>query len=349
MSTSEEKTKNRLRVQSWHARKRAEMGDRAYLDMMAEKQRRYRAGERKPKANPQLCANIIQEFYDNAKASDQPLSYNTVKAYFKNASRVYKLMTGKDWDCKSFDWMLDREKVVEFIRNQWKTPRTQQMYISQLTGLLKRMPDHRNVYAQYSADVMSVPDKRIYNEMDEDEKKRILPWRAILDAKPQGLDKQQKLLFELMRDVPRRAGTYRILQYREDDIPDANYLIWRDDSLRLVLKKYKIQALRAYGEQEYPLNLKTVSALRALNPKAGSYLWPAKSGKPMDNSRFVQYLVQTSKKAFGDDHGMGSRDWRKSKASFISKQNISVAEKTASAQRLGHSLKELMLYSKLEL
>lgn len=307
----------------------------------------------------QDCDDIKHLFIEQSKKDGKPITQKSADQYFAKIGTVYKRMYGRKWDCKDLAWLKDTDNVISFVNNNWANASTRWNYILAITSVLKRFVGYEDAYAVYSslskAGLADYLDKRSDNILTPEEAKRILPWETIMKTRVQNksIPRIKKILFLLMQARPRRSGTYRTLQWRTTDTDDANYLIMRGNNLWVVLKKYKQSAMKTYGPQEYELTplLKSMvtSYVRRNKITDGTYLFTQNNGKPLTEGNFSAYLSDMSANIFGPQHRMGSRDYRKSKASYIARQPLSTKQMAFEANALGHSVAQLNLYKKIGL
>lgn len=304
------------------------------------------------------CSDVKSKFIEISKKSSQPITAGTTKQYFDKMKTLYKGMFGKPWDCKELEWTRDTDGVLNYILNRWPVPGTQKGYTIALTGILKRFEGFEREYKIYS-DVSVASQKanmkiKKQNKLTPAEAKRILRWEKLesIRAQKMNVPKIQQILFTLMQQVPRRAGTYRILQYRTQDTTEGNYLIYRGGNLWVVFNKYKSSALKKHGEREYELGGILTPMIRNYvrkrGMKDGDYFFTRKV-KPQSEGNFSTYLSDTSGKVLGKTHRMGSRDWRISRASYIVRQPIddmNTTQKEYEAIKMGHDYKTTQTYAR---
>jgi len=304
------------------------------------------------------CTDVKSKFIEISKKSSQPLTADTTQQYFTKIKTLYKGMFGKPWDCKELEWTRDTDGVLNYILNRWPVSGTRKGYTIALTGILKRFEGFEREYKIYSD--VSVASQKSYmkvkkqNKLTPAEAKRILRWEKLQLVRVQtmSIPKIQQILFLLMQQIPRRAGTYRILQYRTQDTTDGNYLIYRGSNLWVVFNKYKASALKKHKAREYELGGVLTPMIRNYvrknKMKDGDFFF-TKKVKPQSQGNFSTYLSDTSGKVLGKNHRMGSRDWRISRASYIVRQPIDVMnldQKEDEAVKMGHDYSTTQTYAR---
>lgn len=343
------------RTQRYRDKQISKIGLVAYKKHRAKIARERRARKKAQLVPIEIKHNDIEtEFIKNSIAIERVVTDSTRKQYFARLNSLHNGMYGGDM--VNLDWTEDVDSVLEFISDNFDTAGTKQNYIVALTSVLRRFTQYGLAYRKYAEfsdrEVKDYNDNREDNLLSEDEMKLIIHWSEIKKIKVQQLvmSKLHKIIIRLYQEIPRRSNTIGILQWRLRESNYGNYLIIRGSDLFIVLQEYK--TFKSYGKQEYQLSVllsKMVqSYVRKQRVLDGDYIFKqVRDNKPIPRTQFIKLLSDTTERAYGVR--FSSRLWRISKASYISKKNISVKDKTSEALRLGHSLNQMMLYNKLNL
>lgn len=295
---------------------------------------------------------------DFIKISNDEILPNTAKSYYTSLAGIYKLMFESIWNYRDMTWLDDTDKVLNFIRSHWSNFNTQRAYILRIASVLKRFPESAEAYKVYTVQVSKSNEAYTKNKQDNalsyEDRLKIVPWEKILKARPYNIDKLKKILFILYQQRPRRINTYRVLQWRTKHNPEGNYLIIEDNKLYVVIQSYKSTAYKNIGNQTYEITgyIKDVvrKYVKGHSMADGDHFFQQKrSSKVMCKSAFAKLLADTSGLVLGQRHRNSSRAYRVAKASYISKQRMSINDMIYEANALGHSLPTMMLYSKLNL
>jgi len=278
---------------------------------------------------------------------------STAKCYWTKLKTIHYRYTGSVWDQQSFEWLRDTKAVLTFIEQHEKWGKTSKWnYIIAITSVLSRVSGFENEHTIYSAaskqKLETYSNEREKNVLNVKQTANIVPWKTVLEAKPPDTITEM-LLFEMVRFIPRRSGTYRQMRWRTTDHDDQNYFLVGDDGdvVKMVLNKYK--TYKTYGTFRTPVSkhLSDVISMyiHAKLVPVNGLLFP----KSLQNQgRFSAVLTNTMAKLF-DGRRMGTTLCRISYASYMIKLNPSVAEQKKIGLMLGHSDQQLRLYAKLDI
>ena len=302
--------------------------------------------------NKNNLVSIEQAFIDHSNKTDRPVKPSTIKQYFAKINVLHKKMFKTPWDYKNFDFLKDTDKIISFIPTAWSNTTTQFNYFNAITSIVSRMKgfeSEHKIYAEASkVGLDHYVTKRKDNVMSIKQKNNILSWPQILKLpRP----KQNILLFELLRWIPRRPKAYRLLRWSSKTMAGENYFrITGKNVDEMVLNQYKT-------DQKYGLyRTKMISGvvkkvllkhIKDNNISDGDLLFPNKFGKVQTQPNFSHRISDVYFSVSGKK--MGATLLRISFASYISSKNFSVNKLEKLALALGHSPNQFKLYSKIDL
>lgn len=291
-------------------------------------------------------------------ASDRPVAETTYKRYFRSARHLHRIMYKQDWDFEDCDWMKrDPHAIMAFITDYYPQKSTAAQAVSVLCSLLRKLDPECEAYKVYGASQAKEAKKA--KAVREENKLgslagKVVPWPLIIAASDRMLDKspQRALLFTLMKTLPRRAGTYRVLTWRTSHDHLANYVIEEGEGLRICLNTFKLSARKSLGPFSVMLPGVVWDRLRDLmrvrgGMAEGDPIFVSASGRMMSQPLFSAFIRDTSAMVLGVP--MTSRHWRISKATNVMGTRMSVADREREATRLGHNRAQMELYAKVDL
>jgi hypothetical protein len=284
-------------------------------------------------------------------------SLATVKA-------LYKAMTGEQFDCKSFEWARDTEKVLNFINTYPKLTKetSRNMYRSRLGSVLRNLDGFQaeyKIYSELSTDVFKkVISKQIgENKLSPEQQAKYMDWEELtskLESEWSDTTAEARALTSLyVLRPPRRTKDYglmKVIKRKNKGVTDDsieklpttfNYLILdkRGTPTDLIFNEYKTK--REFKKQEYPVTgelakvLKTYIAEDKINN--GEFLFSKDNGKPWGGD-FSNLIGDYFEDLVGKR--MGSTLLRHSFITYIlgmkPRQSLNTREKLA--EEMAHSL-----------
>ena len=296
----------------------------------------------------QSCEDTINELIAYCDKVNDRVKPKTIRGYFSKLKTLYNRMTGDVWDGKSFDWLVDTDKVLEFIagHDRWRAV-SKWGYVNAITSILSRVAGYEDAYKIYSdanrQGLAKYLEYREDNVLTEEQRANILPWDQILKLKPPD-DIKEIVLFELVRWIPRRSGTYRILKWRSTHSDGENYfLITEGAPIKMVLNRYKTDTTYGTYKIDVPDKLGKLIKQYISDIPEGGYLFGEKS-----QGSFSSMITDLMAK-LTDGKRMGTTLLRISYATWAVNHYKSVKQQKIIAQNLGHSVSQLRLYSKIDL
>jgi hypothetical protein len=303
----------------------------------------------------QGCSDVIQSLINHNKKVGDTVKPRTLKSYFSKLKTLYNRYTGNVWDCKDFEWLRDTDKILNFIANhdRWKST-SKWGYINAVTSILSRVLGYDEAYKVYSeankAGLTKYLNKREENMLSPEQEANIIPWTEVMKLLPPD-DMAERVIFELVRFIPRRSGTYRMLTWRKSHSDEHNYVLMEKDKItKMILNKYKTS--RTYGRYEVPVPAKLGNLIsKYINsydiPEDG-YMFPDSKGREQNQGQFSRWVTDIMADLTGGKR-MGTTLMRISYASYAVKKYQSVKQQKIVAQNLAHSLDQLRLYAKIDL
>jgi len=292
------------------------------------------------------CMDMQKTFVEFVK----DIKPSTAKGYWSKLRTIYNRYTGKVWDGCDFDWLNNTDEVLKFISNHEAWGKTSKWsYINAITSIISRIEGYDDAYKVYSeanrAGLETYVKTREENILNKQQLENIVSWPTVLEQTAPA-DLKGELLFELLRWIPRRSGTYRQLRWRSAD-GKGNYFLVTDGKVdKMVLNVYK--TAKTYGKfeiavEEFMSDL-VMKYIRLMGILDGGFLLSTSQNQ----SQFASWSTDTMARIFKGKR-MGTTLCRISYASHHVKKHKSVKEQKAVARKLGHSLEQLRLYAKIDL
>jgi len=287
----------------------------------------------------------------------QKESLGTVKA-------LYKAMTGDKFDCKSFEWARDTDKVLEFINTYPKLTKetSRNLYRSRLGSVLRNLEGfdrEYKIYSELSSDVFkNVISKQIgENKLSPEQQAKYMDWEELtskLESEwPDTTSEARALTSLYVLRPPRRTKDYgllKVIKRKNKSVSDDsikglptsfNYLVLdkRGNPTDLIFNEYKTK--REFGKQEYPVTGELRKVLKSYIDEAkinnGEFLFSKDNGKPW-GTEFSNLIGDYFEDLVGKR--MGSTLLRHSFITYIlnkqPRESLNVREKIA--RDMAHSL-----------
>jgi len=274
----------------------------------------------------------------------------TAKGYWSKLRTIYNRYTGKVWNGCDFDWLNNTDDVLNFIAQHEPWGKTSKWsYINAITSIISRIDGYDEAYKVYSgankAGLENYVKTREENILNKQQLENIVEWSKVLEEKaPPNL--KGELLFELLRWIPRRSGTYRQLKWRSAEGKGNYFLVANSKVSKMVLNTYK--TAKTYGKFEIAvdgfMSDLVMKYIKLMGIPDGGYLLC----KSQNQSQFATWSTNTMAEIFNGKR-MGSTLCRISYASYMVKKHQSVKDQKAIAVKLGHSVEQLRLYAKIDL
>ena len=343
------------------------------------KQREIKTKSKNTKYDPMLCLENVDIKTDEA-------TLKTIKMYSSNINIIYKLMNnGKMWNCK-FEFLKDIDKVIKAIDDKYNNPATASKYINSITSILKRVKTkgYKTLYTKYSK-INDERKKALQataeeNKLSVREIKNYIKWDDIINEPytlKLGKVKASNLLYVLYVAIPPRRAEYRTLYYTNDPNPKdntKNYLVMDGfQPVKLILNNYKTaktygqytadlrnnEMFKFYGEKMnefYNTNSSTRNNIKqkALNQiNNGEPVFPSEKRGESKKAKEPFITEATYINRVKDEFKQGNKkpSINLLRHSFITYtrqiSNLSVAQKKAIAEQMGHSKDTADLYEKI--
>jgi len=317
---------------------------------------------------------------------DDEATEKTLKMYLSNINIIHKLMNkGKDWKkLNDYKFLVDVEKVIRAIDEKYNNSATASKYINSITSILKRhtQSGYKTIYNKYS----KINDERKKalqataqeNKLSVRELKNYVKWDDIIKEPytlKAGKLKASNILYVLYVAIPPRRAEYRTLYYTNDPNPKdktKNYLVMEGfQPVKLILNDYK--TAKTYGQ--YTADLRNnemfkfwgeqqkIFYRRYGNPNDTQLLpddekirpvFPSEKGKDSKTESKEPFITPATyinrvKQEFQQGNKKPSINLLRH--SFITytrqKQNLSISQKKAIAEQMGHSKDTADLYEKI--
>lgn len=195
---------------------------------------------------------------------------------FKNnndrINTIYKNIFHKDFDCSSFEWLRNTEKItkaiMEFKQKNGSdyTAGSRADFFSSLASKMKDFKGFEREHLFYSNKATTlkkgVSDNSKENKLSEKEKLDIVKWSTIKNLKKDVMNKrlttwEDRMIYLLYTEIPvRRLQDYArliLIRLKKGDtfnpVPTQNYLIFnqKQDTCQLYIDTYKGKARNTHG------------------------------------------------------------------------------------------------------
>jgi site-specific recombinase XerD len=289
---------------------------------------------------------------------DGKASLKTIADYQNQIRILHKKMNPKvKFDCKNYEFLRDVNKVIKFIKDNYK-PASQSKKINSITSILKRLKGFNKEYNEYSkiniSTAQALSANIDTNQLSTAQRKQYLPWADILQAEAKITAKRDKMLYSLYTKIPPRRLEYRtlLLTQGQPKSTDVNYLVMNKGTPeKIILNNYKT----AHLYKQYVIDLSRYESLqqaikayiKSAGIYSGDYLFRKKAeNQPISQSYFSRMLQTLFNKYTGKKISVNLlrhsfiTDTRKSKLSVADKKNI--------ARQMGHSVGMADKYEKFE-
>ena len=325
------------------------------------------------------------ECLENVDIKTDEATLKTLKMYSSNINIIYKLMNnGEMWDCK-FNFLKDIEKVIKAIDEKYNNKATASKYINSITSILKRVKGYKTLYNKYSK-INDERKKALQaiaqeNKLSDRELKNYIKWDEIINEPYKlklGKIKAENILYVLYVAIPPRRAEYRTLYYSNDPNPadkTKNYLVMEGfQPVKLILNNYKTaktygqytadlrnnEMFKFYGKSKteyYNKYFKPEKQQEILQEyKTGLYpVFPSEKFKGLKQAEAKEPFITEAtyikrvKEAF--EQGNKKPSINLLRHSFITytrqNQNLSIGQKKAIAEQMGHSKDTADLYEKI--
>ncbi len=321
--------------------------------------------------NAKGCEAVKLAIYQGRKKYNQNNKFGTfteksMKTHWDNVMRTYKRVHNvKTFDCKTMEWMQDAEKIIAFIKEQFKNSKTKNSEIqnissfAMMTSVLKGYEEAHKIYSGDSSSKRKqqteIDDK---SELTEKEKNLVISKTALDNAhKAKGLTNREKALIAIYSRQPsRRAEFGQYLTYIREGVKmdhDKNYLVLskKGEPIKFVLRKYK--TFKRYGEKTLLITdrvLKDVlinylEEFKKPVLRAKQVMFPTAQGKYYQN--FSSEISKVFKKA--TKKSITVNILRHIWISNLLKGNPSLAQKKALADKMGHSIDLQSKYNRIDI
>jgi hypothetical protein len=309
----------------------------------------------------------VQRLYPKRKVPSESTQAQTIKS----VARLYNLMFKKTFDCKSFEWVRDTDRVLDFINKQptWTTEGTRNAARSALASILRNLDGfgaEYRIYSELSSDIYkNVISKAIgENRLSASQKKKYLPWEVLTErleaAWPETTYVARALTSLYVLRPPRRTKDYglmKVVTKKNKAINDEsikklskefNYLVLDNRGVpsELIFHNYKTK--REFGTQTYPVNKELATILKDYiddeGVHNGDFLF-SNDGKPW-GSEFSTVVGKFFEELVGKR--MSSTLLRHSFISYILDQKQSDNARRKIATEMSHSLEVQATYRVLK-
>ena len=305
--------------------------------------------------------------------SSQKVEKETLEGYIKNIGRIYKALSGEEWDCSDFTWLNATDVVIEHIENMKLENGTKRNYFNSIYSILRRIEGYSHLTTEYNkmktfyGDM--VDQARGQNKLTASEAKNILPWKTIVSYNDPTWTEEAKLLYKLYTAIPpRRLKDYGLMKYiKNKSVPTVrkldkyyNYLVVNKNSnpIALVINNYKTK--KRYGTYTVDLTLsdqkphfrfseikKAIKSFaKETNIKSGELVFPNTKGKPYRRNftTWLHFLFKALNKKISVNL------LRHSFISNFLQKNPSVTDNTVKkmASVMGHNPNTFRSYRKLD-
>lgn len=296
----------------------------------------------------------------------------TLEGYIRAIERIYKGMSGENFDCSDFTWLNNHESVSNYIENLKVEIGTKRNYFNAIYSVLRRLEGYSHLTTVYNKMKTKygdmVDENRGKNKLTEKEMKNILPWTTIVNYNNKKWTEEARLLFKLYTAMPpRRLKDYSLLKYiKGKSVPAVqkmdkqfNYIVVNKNKnpIALIINNYKTK--KRYGTFIVDLNKPDLKPhfrfseirkaikdfARATDINSGELVFPnSQGGIYRDFTVWVHYLFK------GTGKKIGVNLLRHSFISNFLGKNPNASDNTVKkmAQAMGHKPETFRSYRKLD-
>lgn len=308
-----------------------------------------------------LKSAVIAAKFKLAKQEGKIITRKTIDQQFNKVMNLYRLINGKQPDCKSLDFLKDTDTVIEAINSnpKWKTANSRNAQIQAIASILRVLKGFEKEYKFYS-NLSTAGRKSILKDSESStttakEKKNILPWSKLKNLyKLPNLTLREKALIGLYTlNPPRRVEMSQWLQIAYDDKKldkNFNYLIVNEETnepQKIIMLKYK--TFKTFGRQELEIpNILKKILKKFIDDEGIDEKQPIFNNSHGEHYRnFNSIVTRVFKKATGKKISVNLLRHAYI-SNFLSKRR-SIREKKELALAMGHSVATQQQYDRIDI
>ena len=364
--------KNAAYAKAYRERKRAEILN----PLIVEPEEQQVGGAR---MTPMTIKQLASTLYDYSQANDRGdhlIKEKTALDYAKRLLYMTRVLSG-DSSATLIDMELfrDVDRVWAAVRNgtsasgrtkgqPWSLA-SKIVYMSAITGTMRRIPGFEKQYAQYGKLFATLHKKydseRKGNTMSPAEESKFITWSAlqciyraeISNLNTTAIPMRDLALVSLYVGIPpRRAADYQLMYIADGDTamqPDRNYLMLdRGKVSALIFNVYKTSdRYGTYTIDEIPDDVVRVLTeyLRVSGLSSGSLLFPTRGNKQYSSGAFSTLIGTTFRNLTGRRATVNIL--RHAAITHFLRKKRTVASREAYALQMGHSIAMQALYDRI--
>ena len=297
------------------------------------------------------CNN--EEKIKNLISKKSNLSPITVEKNLQKLNFLYKSIYKNKWDFTDYNWLKNFDAITTFIEHHYSKPSTISNSFNSIIFTINKFEDFDkeliDSYIEKSVKYKKMYDEeRSQNKLNEKQRKKLISYTELCKFDvPENI--QDRLLYQLFIQLPRRPAAYARLIYLEKDDGVNNSLTIINDKLVMNLNMYK--TVKSYGKiqinlPEYLLSIfkKHISTNKL---KYGEPVFLHNKRDAYKLSNFTKYIKKVFFTQTGKD--LTATDIRVIYISSIDFNKSSRFELDKKAKMLGHCFSQMRLYHKIDI
>ncbi len=324
--------------------------------------------------NKEESISQLIERMDKTNLTNKNLTINsdTLKKYFKNISNLHRKIYNENWSLTNWDWLSDSNKIIEFIKNNYKTDATRLSYVKSIVSILQRLDGFGNILKPYKKEQDRLKTNQDQfqgeNKLSVNQKKNWIDWPLLAKKQNFGTD-ESDFLHSLYTCIPPRRLEYRLLKYykmkkkNKKNLnqldPKFNWFVcdYNNNPKTLVFNDYK--TVKKYGQTQFDISGKSMPPIfkfEELRKRAKAFIlssgiesnelcFPTSKGNVYSSSSFTRRIQDYCFNETGKNVSVNIL-----RHSFISyynnKKNIKYNTLKLLASWMAHSVQESVIYKK---
>jgi hypothetical protein len=365
--------KNNAYAKAYRERKRAELLN----PVVVETEQKQVGGAKLTPMDIKQTSATLYEYSQANDRGDHLIKAKTALDYSKRLLYMTRVLSGdSSASLIDFEIFRDVDRVWDAIQNGISASGTSKgqpwslaskiVYMSSITGSMRRLPGFEREYAQYSKIFAKLHKEydigRKDNQLTASEEIKFIPWptiqrlwrATISDLNTTEVSIRNVAIMSLYVGLPpRRAADYQLMYIADEDTvlqPDRNYLML-DSSGKvdsLIFNTYKTsKRYGTYTIDSIPDDVARVLAeyLRISGRRPGSLLFPTRTNTQYSSGAYSILIGSIFKKLTG--RRVTVNILRHAAITHFLRKKRSVAAREAYALQMGHSVEMQSLYERI--